>query len=463
MKTLLVLFWMLIVVNNGLGQTGWQFDTTPIVGDPRGSDDVPVNLPGYRNAYGVAVAGDGTIWTASYTSRYISANDSFPDLISFPLYTCSDSTPDCYGADIGLIEIYVKPIFIYNPLDQSIDTLRFLNMPDGSVDTLTHGSRGMATDHNGNVIFADGSGYLYKIDHVTHDVVDSYDTGTNLVHPACDARGFTYYTGIFGGTIVILDPNDWSMTYNTIPDVKPGVSRGLEVSPDGKNVYVLSSGGGILHYYSDIGVDGNYALIDTIQKSIPTQGFVVWDPKGILWFGQKEEDPPYVVWGLDPDQDYAVIDSLSFIMWAATDKSDITSGGYAQPYYFRTVRDAAFTPNGEYLYIADFYGYTLKRYVNLSCCDGVPQITLRSFTLYENYPNPFNQTTIIPFDLAHPAHIKMKVYDALGREVGTFIDGQMDAGSHQFEFNGANLASGTYYFKLTMDTEVATGRMMLIK
>jgi len=89
--------------------------------------------------------------------------------------------------------------------------------------------------------------------------------------------------------------------------------------------------------------------------------------------------------------------------------------------------------------------------------------SLLTFDLKQNYPNPFNPTTTISFDLPKQAQVKLKVYDALGRLVGTFIDTQMKAGNHKYLFDGSNLASGTYYYKMTVDTRVVTGKMMLIK
>jgi hypothetical protein len=89
--------------------------------------------------------------------------------------------------------------------------------------------------------------------------------------------------------------------------------------------------------------------------------------------------------------------------------------------------------------------------------------SLLTFDLKQNYPNPFNPTTTISFDLPEQAQVKLTVYDALGRLVGTFIDTQMKAGNHKYLFDGSNLASGTYYYKITVDTRVATGKMMLIK
>jgi len=431
------------------------------VGNAVGTDEgeAAVNLPGFRLPYGVAVAGDGKVWCAQYSSRYypVDGANYYPDL--FLTITEKDTGT---GAYLDTLLTYNKPLWILDPETGDIDTLRFLTMPDQSIDTLYAGNRGMVTDPNGDIIIADNTGRLIKINHLTHEVIDVADVGGNTARPACDAEGFTYHIDLLGGDVKIYDPDDWTSPYNTIPAVAPGVCRAMEVSPDGQNVYVQRSGGGILHYTGN--VDDGFTIADTLIKTIPMQGVVAWDPAGLLWAAQREEDPPFKVLALDPDQDYAIVDSTTFTMWAATAKTDTTPGNYPEPWYLRAVRDAAFADDGNTLYLADYYGYTLKKFTAVvNSIDPVERQIPGSFTLYHNYPNPFNPSTTISFDLPKQSHVKLKVYDALGRLVGTFIDTQMKAGNHKYLFDGSNLASGTYYYKITVDTRVATGKMMLIK
>jgi hypothetical protein len=72
------------------------------------------------------------------------------------------------------------------------------------------------------------------------------------------------------------------------------------------------------------------------------------------------------------------------------------------------------------------------------------------FSLSQNYPNPFNPTTSLEFSLAGPAIVTLKVYDLLGREVASLIDGEaMDEGSQLVNFDADALTSGIYYYRLT--------------
>ena len=89
----------------------------------------------------------------------------------------------------------------------------------------------------------------------------------------------------------------------------------------------------------------------------------------------------------------------------------------------------------------------------------VPQ----KFFLYQSYPNPFNPMTTIRFDLPSDAHVSLKVFDVLGREVATLADEVHAAGGHRILFNAAGLASGVYFYRLQTDQFFETKRFMLLR
>ena len=86
-----------------------------------------------------------------------------------------------------------------------------------------------------------------------------------------------------------------------------------------------------------------------------------------------------------------------------------------------------------------------------------------SYALRQNYPNPFNPTTVISYDLPAATKINLKVYDVLGREVATLVDGEMEAGVHQVSFDASRLASGIYFYRIAAGNYVTMKKMLLVK
>ena len=83
--------------------------------------------------------------------------------------------------------------------------------------------------------------------------------------------------------------------------------------------------------------------------------------------------------------------------------------------------------------------------------------------LAQNYPNPFNPTTTIQFSLPESQHVRLGVYDMLGREVALLVDDVINAGVHNVLFDASSLSNGTYLYRLEANEMSLTGHMTLIK
>jgi hypothetical protein len=85
------------------------------------------------------------------------------------------------------------------------------------------------------------------------------------------------------------------------------------------------------------------------------------------------------------------------------------------------------------------------------------------FELSQNYPNPFNPSTKIKFAIPKTGMVNLSVFNLLGEKVAELINGEMEIGFHEIDFNGSNLSSGIYLFRLSADNFVAVKKMTLMK
>jgi hypothetical protein len=99
--------------------------------------------------------------------------------------------------------------------------------------------------------------------------------------------------------------------------------------------------------------------------------------------------------------------------------------------------------------------------------ENAPQLS----KLFQNFPNPFNPTTTITVGLRDPGLATVEVFNILGQHVATLLNGEeLDYGIHRLEFPAGNLASGVYFYRLTVRNpedesvlEVQTKKMLLMK
>jgi hypothetical protein len=95
--------------------------------------------------------------------------------------------------------------------------------------------------------------------------------------------------------------------------------------------------------------------------------------------------------------------------------------------------------------------------------DAAGHQTPRGFLLSQNYPNPFNPSTVINYQLASAGKVSLKVYDLLGREVATLVNGMKAAGNYSATLNAGNLPSGVYFYRLQTGSFNSTKKLVLLK
>lgn len=103
------------------------------------------------------------------------------------------------------------------------------------------------------------------------------------------------------------------------------------------------------------------------------------------------------------------------------------------------------------------------RYNNPTSVEAEPTAVPERFALQQNFPNPFNPSTVIRCQIPAATHVKLTVYDVLGREVAVLADESLAPGEYAFRFDGSALASGVYFCRLKAGTFAATTKMVLQK
>ena len=90
---------------------------------------------------------------------------------------------------------------------------------------------------------------------------------------------------------------------------------------------------------------------------------------------------------------------------------------------------------------------------------GIPEV----YSLEQNYPNPFNPSTVIKFSVPEQANVTLKIFNSIGQQVATLLNGEMSAGNHSVDFNASALSSGIYFYQISSANFTATKKMILIK
>lgn len=100
---------------------------------------------------------------------------------------------------------------------------------------------------------------------------------------------------------------------------------------------------------------------------------------------------------------------------------------------------------------------------NLVSTEPIESDLPKQIILHQNYPNPFNPNTVISYQLPSSVLVRLTVFDALGREVATLVNGVQNSGQHSVNFDASELSSGVYLYRLETGSFVSTKKMLLMK
>lgn len=166
------------------------------------------------------------------------------------------------------------------------------------------------------------------------------------------------------------------------------------------------------------------------------------------------------------DTDVVVVGN--FDVTAITTTGDFPQTGTWYDYFDGTEYEVTNAEQAIRLEPGEFKVYTTKQFDApesgiATSNEELPSEGPESFKLYSNYPNPFNPSTNIKFDVAKTGVVKLEVFDILGRKVATLFDGKKSIGTHTVTFDASSLSSGVYFTRFTAGNTVQVQKMTLLK
>ena len=319
----------------------------------------------------------------------------------------------------------------------------------------------------GNNIFAATENGVYKYDGSTWTITAL--TGTD-VHALASYNG-TIYAGTWGAGIFKSDDNgaSWTEINNGLDNT---LVQSLVINSNGE-IFAGTAGGG-LYKSSDNGA--NYTKLTCGYEFIWALGIT---SNNTLFAGSYGDG---LYRSTDNGATFTKVSSLTvpFIYSIVVDASNkIYVASWASGVYTSTDNGNTWTSMGmgglgvsslmvssgsNNVFVGTKEGkvYVKMAEGSVTAVNDINDIPTH-FELNQNYPNPFNPATTIRFAVPEAGSYSLRVYDILGQEVATLIDGQLNVGIHKVNFDASRLASGMYIYKLTGNNVNLTKKMILMK
>jgi len=287
-------------------------------------------------------------------------------------------------------------------------------------------------------------------------------------------------------TLVIKPKADWN---------KDGVLPGAVIKEDGIYKMWFSGGLGTAGYPTDsthwsIGYATSSDCIHWILNEDPVlihgsstdfdenlafSACVIRSDVGYdMWYGGHSETAQK-----DPNKPYATIGYASSpdgITWTKYNKNPVVSPSSISPQWAKGYYTPSVISDGNQFrmwfggwdggsgLIAIGYATSVLDTSNYSGMEDNLLVRVpKDYKLFQNYPNPFNPSTTISYNIPKEGYVTLKVYSVAGKEVATISDGEQNQGRHNITFDGSNLASGIYFYRLQAGNYAESKKMILLK
>lgn len=457
MKRLLPLFLLAMLLLPATAMAQWDFDGV-FPPDTLQTDG--------NGMHGVAVDPDGKVWLQTFGAT---------DSVDVP----------------GLGFQAVRVIYVFNPdgTEAIFSPIKFVDFAGGERDTLGgflnagawegKSGRGLRADADGNIIVSQFN-FLYKLDYQTGAGLAKarFEDYCSLTQAATDDVGNVYVAPVCPGPPLRQLDSDLNFVAN-VTDVVSNFSRGIIASPDGLRIYEtdFENTFTIIHERAD-----EFSAFDSVGvafRGMRAESGAINPKTGNIWVsagnplnGVNDDAVVATDWmsntwyEFDPDE---ILNNdnptpLNLIQWEGCENF---IAGVCQDTAGRP-RGLAFSPDGETAYVVQFSagpGDNVQRFVeaDFTSIERNEGIIPESFTIGQNYPNPFASSTSMKFELTDAGYATLTIYDMLGREVETLVDEHLPSGSYTATFEAKGLAAGTYLYVLQVDDRRLSGKMLLMK
>lgn len=433
----------------------WSIDTP---------DPVPITYPFDSSLYDIALtSGFATGFTPTF------AIIGYNNKVYYDAYTFDNFVT---ALNLAIDEFY-RPIYVANPISDKNYTSTFNeNIDLNGVFTEAEGNMmtfSVTGNTNPDAVTASVTDNILTISGACGDIAEAVITvqavsGENsasdeFMITSYDPAAFSYIENGFESSV--FPPPLWEIKYNT--DADGGLNGTNFIDPPSSPKWQLNdaatSGYGADYIHSGANSalikywapDFNWLIMPPMQLDYDDYTLSFW-----TWYSSSSYETKFHVVVDDGSKGWT-----SILDWDVTDPDNI---------FGSEVR----------LSLADYVGKTIRIAFVYEYSDGFEMAlddivvespsgieysvnTPKETTLYQNYPNPFNPTTKINFSMPGTSRTRLAVYNHKGELVKSVFEGTLEKGNHSYEFDGSDLTSGIYFYKLETKESSYMRKMIMLK
>lgn len=261
------------------------------------------------------------------------------------------------------------------------------------------------------------------------------------------------------GFVVLKDTLIANKNYSKIGLIAKEPVWGFERNPELDSIFYLRSSGNYLYLYNIkyntetllLDLEGRFEFDDTVHfDSDKSNNYNIYVGQigGSELFGNKIRTISYYLQEID----------------ASTIFTNSYGFDIADSYGFTRFSQLYYIGNDSYIFKYNLVECRINGVdYSINIEPGEEPNAPKSFSLSQNYPNPFNPSTTIEFAVPRQTRVKLTVFDVLGREISVLANDVYSAGNYKATFNGSNLPSGVYLYRLETDSYSQTRKFILLK